>query len=257
MPRSARQISNTGIYHIVVRGINRQDIFLDKVDYLRYLETLHEIVSKNESIILGYCLMSNHVHLLIDEGSGSISTLMKRLGTSYVYWYNSRYDRIGHLFQDRFKSERVEDDTYLKTVIRYIHLNPVKAGITNTPRHYRWSSCDVYCGGKEYLPGLTATHFIHSLFSDNEKTAITEFCTFMEAKDEDSCLDDNGLKRVNDKVAELLITETLNGKDLCILNEMPKKERDEILRKLKLIEGLSLRQISRITGVGPTTIHNA
>ncbi len=257
MPRKTRQISNTGIYHIIVRGINRQDIFHDVVDYSRYLETLQRIITKKEVHLLGYCLMTNHVHLLIDEGSESISSIMKRLGTSYAHWYNCKYERVGHVFQDRFKSESVEDDVYLKTVIRYIHQNPVKVGITKQPQTYRWSSCAVYCGGKEYLSGLTETDFILSLFSDNEDNAIKQFCTYMDENSEDRHLDHLGRKHLNDKEAEQLITEALNGKPLSVLAQMPKKERDEILMQLKQVKGLSLRQISRLTGIGTTTIHNA
>ena len=75
--------------------------------------------------------MSNHIHLLLKEGEEDLGTLFKRIGASYVYWYNWKYNRTGHLFQDHFKSEPVEDDTYLLTVLRYIHQNPLKAGITH------------------------------------------------------------------------------------------------------------------------------
>lgn len=88
--------------------------------------------------------MDNHVHILIREGKEPLSKVMKRIGVSYVYWYNWKYERNGHLFQDRYKSEPVEDDKYLLTVIRYIHQNPLKAGIVDSIDQYQWSSHHEY-----------------------------------------------------------------------------------------------------------------
>ena len=98
MPRSARKQSKTGVYHIIIRGINKQDIFYDDEDKSVYLDRLSRY--KNECLfeLYAYCLMSNHVHLLVKETDKSISMIMKKIGTSYVYWYNNKYNRIGHLF---------------------------------------------------------------------------------------------------------------------------------------------------------------
>ena len=108
MPRQARKESGTGIYHVMLRGINRQDIFEEQE---------------------AYCLMSNHVHLLLRERTESISISLKHLTVSYAAYYNKCYQRVGHLFQDRFKSEPVNDIEYFVTLLRYVHQNPVKAGI--------------------------------------------------------------------------------------------------------------------------------
>lgn len=143
MPRHAREKSSTGIYHIMVRGINRQDIFHSEEDHQRYLDILLKIKREEDVEIWGYCLMSNHLHLLIREET-ALSKIMKRVGSSYAYWYNWKYHRSGHLFQDRFKSEKIETDAYLMTVIRYIHQNPIKAGMVSKPEEYRWSSCRDY-----------------------------------------------------------------------------------------------------------------
>lgn len=88
--------------------------------------------------------MDNHAHLLVNEGEDEISRIIKRIGTSYVYYFNKKYGRVGHLFQDRFKSEAIEDDSYLLAVVRYIHNNPVKAGIVKNASSYRWSSFNAY-----------------------------------------------------------------------------------------------------------------
>ena len=140
MPRTGRKISSTGIYHAMVRGINRQNIFHNKEYYSKYLNILRQVASDGGHHILGYCLMRNHVHLLIDTGESGISEIMKRLGIRYAQWYNRKKERCGHVFQDRFKSETVETERYLLTVIRYIHQNPVKAGIVANAEDYPWSS---------------------------------------------------------------------------------------------------------------------
>lgn len=257
MARKARQASKTGIYHIMVRGINGQSIFYDADDFKRYLEILARIIAEDETQIYAYCLMSNHVHLLIHEGKDGVSRIMKRLGVSYAYWYNWKYERKGYVFQDRFKSENVEDDAYLKTVVRYIHQNPVKAGITKKPEVYPWSSMAAYYGEKEYPASLSQTSFILSLFDHDKECSVNRFRSYMEENEEASCLDYAETKRLSDREAEQLFRELLKGQSLTRLNEIAKQDRDELLRKMKEIEGVSIRQISRLTGIGSTTVHNA
>ena len=113
----------------MLRGINQQQIFEDEEDNLRFLETLFKYKQQCGYEIYAYCLMGNHVHILLKEGKEDLTLVLKRIAGSYVYWYNWKYHRSGHLFQDRFKSEPVENDIYFLTVIRYIHQNPVKAGV--------------------------------------------------------------------------------------------------------------------------------
>lgn len=128
MPRAARKKSNSGIYHIMLRGINRQLIFEDEEDKNRFIETLLKYKEQCGYLIYAYCLMGNHIHILLKEGKEELTLVLKRIAGSYVYWYNWKYHRSGHLFQDRFKSEPVEDDAYFLTVIRYIHQNPETRG---------------------------------------------------------------------------------------------------------------------------------
>ena len=112
MPRSARKKSSSGIYHVILRGINKQRIFEDDEDNLYFLEKLKTYKDISGYELYAYCLMSNHLHLLIKEGGDSLSIAFRRIGASFVYWYNRKYSRSGHLFQDRFKSEPVETDEY-------------------------------------------------------------------------------------------------------------------------------------------------
>ena len=257
MPRIARQLSNTGIYHIIVRGINRQTIFYDDEDCQRFIDTLGRVIDNGVTFLLGYCLMSNHVHLLIQESDTAISTVMKRIGTSYAYWYNRKYARSGHVFQDRFKSENVEDDSYLKTVIRYIHQNPVKAGITSKAESYFWSSCRVYYGEKEYPSGLTSTSLILGLFAENDSRAIEAFRGYMDEVNENQCLDDSDVKHLSDGEAMRIMVNLTKGQTISGLSVMPKAERDHLLREFKAVQGLSLRQIARLTGLGYQTVNRA
>lgn len=257
MTRMAREISSTGIYHIMVRGINRQDIFYDDDDRIRYLESVKKTAEEENGQIMGYCLMNNHVHILLREGKTGVARIMKRIGTSYAFWYNWKYQRSGHVFQDRFKSECIEDDNYLKAVIRYIHQNPVKAGIVELPELYRWSSCADYYEDKKRSVKLTETEFILELFGENQEKSIEEFKRFMEQANEDKCLDETENKRLDDEEAKRLLSYQASGTALTSISELPKKERDEILRRFKQIEGVTIRQISRLTGIATSNIHRA
>ena len=257
MPRIARKKSETGIYHVIVRGINRQDIFHDDEDRKRYLDTLKKIAVEDIAKVLGYCMMSNHVHLIIKEGEAGISLFMKRLGASYAYWYNLKYQRTGHVFQDRFKSENVEDDRYLLTVIRYVHRNPVKAGIVNKPEEYTWSSCRAYYGYSEYPPDLTHVYLVLDIFACQKEQAREKMQMFEAENSEDGCLEDTKNTKFHDDKAFNLIIEQLPGGSIPSLHQIPQIERRAIIKRLKSIEGISIRQIVRITGLTYYEVYKA
>lgn len=142
MPRAPRQKSESGIYHIMLRGINQQVIFEDEEDYQKFIETIKTYKAVSGYKVFAYCLMSNHIHLLLKVEKEDVDLIIKRIAGSYVYWYNWKYYRRGHLFQDRFKSEPVEDETYFLTVLRYIHQNPMKVGFNID--EYEFSSYNEY-----------------------------------------------------------------------------------------------------------------
>ena len=140
MPRQARKESCTGIFHVMMRGINHQNIFDDEEDNWQFINTLDRMRLRTDDNGLpcgtnctyyGYCLMTNHFHLLIREREEKVGETVKRIASSYVYYYNKKYGRDGHLFKERFKSEPVNDMAYFVTLLRYIHQNPVKAGIVS------------------------------------------------------------------------------------------------------------------------------
>ena len=138
MPRQARVKSESGYAHLIVRGIGRQALFEAREDYRFYLAILERYSHETEIQVCAYCLMENHVHLLVCDANARIALMMKKLGVSYSQYFNRKYKRQGHLFQDRYLSEPIDDERYLLTVFRYILNNPQKVGISAAD--YEWSS---------------------------------------------------------------------------------------------------------------------
>ena len=252
MPRDVRKSSESGIYHIMLRGINRQDIFADEEDIQRLIETIIRFKDVSKYELFAYCIMSNHVHFLIRESGEPISNAIKRISSSYVYWYNKKYERCGHLFQERFKSEAVNSDEYFLTVLRYIHQNPIKAGMSKDIAKYKWSSYIEYIEKAT----LTDTDFALNIFSQDRKTAIDLFDKFNNQNNNDICLeyDDKVIVSDND-LKELILL--LGIRNITELHKLEKIKRNEILKKLKSINRVTVRQLSRFTGISKSVIHRA
>ena len=121
MPTAKRKISSLGIYHVIYRGINKQDVFEDAEDFERFLETLRKYQPICGFELLGYCLMSNHVHLIIKPGETPLGRIFQRVIPSFVYWYNRKYERVGSLFQSPFKSTPINSNDQLLTAVRDDH----------------------------------------------------------------------------------------------------------------------------------------
>jgi putative transposase len=257
MPRKNRTKSITGIYHIIVRGINRQNIFNCDEDFQIYLEILEMTKKISKFELYGYCLMNNHVHLLIHENKESISNIMKRLGARYAYYYNNHYDRVGHVFQDRFKSENVEDYTYLLSVIKYIHNNPVKALMVEKAQEYKWSSYKPYLGFVEYPCKLTNTEFILEIFSQNKNVAIEKFKSHMLDGTDELFVECKSIIKKTDKELREEIEILINSNYTNTLNTIDKEELKEIIRKIKNLKGVTQRQIARVLGVSQNMVFTA
>lgn len=129
MPRKARIDAPGALHHIIVRGIERSPIFLDSHDHENFLNRLGRILQETQTCCYAWALIPNHVHLLLRTGTTPISTVMRRLLTGYAQFYNRHHNRHGYLFQNRYKSFLCETDPYLLELVRYIHLNPIRAGI--------------------------------------------------------------------------------------------------------------------------------
>ncbi|MGN7479184.1 transposase [Solibacillus silvestris] len=258
MPRHARTISKTGIYHVMIRGANRQEIFHDEEDRYQFLETLKKYKQQANLKVYAWCLMNNHVHLLLREGIEKLSVTMKRIGVSYVQYYHRKYFTTGHLFQDRFKSEDVETKQYFLTVVRYIHQNPIKARIVRHMEEWKWSSCQSYYGYRHIDSDFLDHQVTLRLFSRDVTVAIEKFREFNERLNEDSCLDEEEAPtRLTDDDARVLIKEMLGSLSIAQVKSLPKSKRDPLLRNMKTIKGLPQRQIARILGVSKNLINRA
>lgn len=132
MPRKPRLEAEGLLYHVIARGIERRDIFKENEDYRFYLARLGEILAATQIDCYAFCLMPNHFHLLLKQNSIPLSTAMRRLLTRYAIYFNKRYKRSGHLFQNRYKSIICQEEAYLLELVRYIHLNPVRANIVQS-----------------------------------------------------------------------------------------------------------------------------
>lgn len=257
MVRQARVRGENGVYHVMLRGVNRQDIFFDDGDYQRFLDILAQKKSEQQYEVYGYCLMSNHVHILLHEKTDTISRIMSRVGTSYAWWHNQKYERSGHVFQGRYRSECVENNAYLLTVVRYIHNNPVKARIVRAAEDYRWSSSRVYYGYADHRPELTESTFILGIMHDERTKAIKRFRSFMQQENEDQCLDDRIKTRKTDGQVKDEIEAMMNGESIGKIITLEKVKRQEILKQIKRIEGVTQRQIARVTGISQNIVFKA
>jgi len=150
MPRDKRLIPPDGYLHIMCRGNNKQFIFHSPLDYRNYYELLFEMREENKIEINHYCLMNNHIHLIVHVKSKSdLARYMKQVNLTYFHYYRRRYGYAGHIWQGRFKSNIIEKGSYLIQCGKYIELNPVKAGIVEHPREYKYSSYQHYAYGKK------------------------------------------------------------------------------------------------------------
>ena len=160
VPRVARVAFPSMLYHIMSRGNNREPVFRGKEDFEKYLEICGRYKDQYGFKLYHWVLMNNHVHLLIEtKEHGSLSKIMQGLNLAYTIWFNRKSGKVGHLWQDRFKSAVIEKDNYLLACGRYIERNPLRAGIVKDVREYPWSSYRVYGYGEE--DGLTDRHEIY------------------------------------------------------------------------------------------------
>ena len=247
MPRQARKKSISNIYHAMLRGINRQVVFNCDADKYHFMKVLQECKEVSGFKLHAFCLMSNHIHLLIEPADEPLEIIFKRIGSRYAVWYNRKYQRAGHLFQDRFRSENVETDQYYMTVLRYILQNPMKAGMESKPGNYRWSSYLAYEKGNG---SITDTQFAEKLFGNREA-----LIGFVQQTSDDDVMDEEQYDwRLRDDQAEEImrrITQCETASDFKLLDKSLRKAyvRDMYLNKL------SMGQISSLTGLSKSTVH--
>ena len=253
MPRQKRKVGLSKIYHIIARGNERKDIFLDDEDKNKFIQIISDKKKKNEYILYAYCLMNNHLHLLIKEEKDSISRVMSRINTAYAYYFNKKYNRVGHVFQNRFRSEPVENDSYLISLVRYIHNNPVKAKIEDQPHQYKWSSCSFYF--KEQKCIINKEEILNFFSSDREK-AISLFAEFSHQLNNDNFMDYEEVFGEVHKINSVVKAKEYalrylkeNGLRIESLKTKANKEfRDKLIIELIEKTNLSYREIANVLG---------
>lgn len=167
-------------YHVMHRGNAGSDIFKSVRDREKFLEYVGTAVDRFEIKIHSYCLMTNHYHFLIETPHPNLSQAIKWINVGYVAYFNRKRRRSRHLFQGRFKAVVIEVDEYLKHLSRYIHLNPIRAGMVAHCKDYPWSSYPVF-GGYAKAPDWLETHWLLSLFGQNRKKAMERYREFVES----------------------------------------------------------------------------
>lgn len=252
MPRKARKKSSLCINHVILRGVNQQIIFEDEYDYQQFIDILryYKDEEKCNFKLYAYCLMDNHIHLLIEYTTVSLDEIMKRIEIKFVRWYNQRYRRIGHLFQERYKSEPVEDMEYLKIVFRYIHQNPLHAGIETALGTYPWSSYHDYANRDSSFVNIKK---ILTLFQNYENCM-----NFLHTASDKQCMElqSFGTSSISDEEALQIIQQKTTCKSPSDFQRLGLLKRNQYLRELNHF-GISVRQLSRLTGVSRSSISAA
>ncbi len=261
MARQPRKPSATGVFHVMMRGINHQDIFEDTEDYYQFINTLDRMRKRydEDGMVCGtncsyyaYCLMSNHFHLLVRERDETIGETIKRIVGSYVYYFNRKYLRDGHLFKERFKSEPVNDMAYFTTLIRYIHQNPVKAGIVENVRDFEYSSWLEYTGEVDPTFQLCNTETVLNRIPFER---LEEYVNDLLPNDV-HCLEieDYGKGRLSDDQVWAFIMQMTGANNSSAFQHLEENIKRETLTYLK-DNGASLRQLERLTGISKSYIH--
>jgi len=253
LPRQRRKIGLSKIYHVIARGNERKDIFLDDEDKNKFIQIIINKKNKNEYILYAYCLMNNHLHLLLKEQEDGISRIMRRINTAYAYYFNKKYNRVGHVFQNRFKSEPVENDRYLISLIRYIHNNPVKAKIANQPHQYKWSSYSLYLKEQKCIIDKEE---ILNLFSLNKPKAIRLFNEFCRQQNNDTFMDYQEVFKEAKEITSVEKTKEYTSRYLkekglqieSLKDKINKEYRDKLIIELIEKTNLSYREIANILG---------
>lgn len=245
MARVPRKKSYTKVYHIIIRGINKQDIFLDKQDFRKFIKEIERVKEKYKFEILSYSLMSNHVHIVINDKNENLSISMQSLTVSYSNYFNKKYERIGHLFENRFKSHAIENESYLKNVVRYIHKNPENAGI----KKYLWTSYYEYAKNN---PKLINPKPIMNIFENNVENFIIFHNIYEKNQDYDKGYE--MITKLQDEEAIQIMQEIINESNLIKIQNYEDTNRKQAICKILKIEGITKVQISRILGINRKTI---
>lgn len=245
MARHARIHSVTGIYHIMLRGIDKRLIFMDDEDKKKFMKGLVKAKELSGFKLYGYCLMDNHIHLLIGE-SEELGTSVKRITVGYVQWHNNKYGRTGHLFSNRYLSEPVESENYLFTALRYIHQNPVKAGMVKQVEEYPWSSYCDYISAYNKDETLVELDLVFGCLGTRDS-----FVSYMNESNNDECIEYKDVLKYTDIQ---LVSWIKKRYDIEAILAIPAKARAKEIMEIYKETGVSVRQLSRVLGIGKSIV---
>lgn len=248
MPRTIRRFGIKRINHIVIRGVNKQDIFLDKQDKSKFIKEILNTKEKYHYELYAFVIMPNHVHMLIYDKEFNLSVIMNSLQTRYVSYFNKKYERVGHLFQDRYFNKMIEDDNYLKSTIRYIHKNPEKAFLAKQ-ENYEWSSYKQYMNNDNSIVNIDT--FL-KILDKNKEIALKKFKEYHKQNEENK-LSDGIEYELQTKLTDEQLIEALKEKleinNIQNIQQYSNKKIIELLKEIVNIPYISINQLSRVTGI--------
>ena len=251
MSRRPRLMSSSGIYHIILRSINQHIIFEEDSDYRKFLFILSDCKEKYEVDIYAYCLMDNHIHLLMRAADENLPLFFQSLGVRFVHWYNTKYSRVGYLFQDRYHSVPIENRRAFLNVLVYIHNNPVKANVCRIPSEYKWSSFNAYYGAKDTRVNVEFAGKVAGT-----KELLMQYFARSNPKEEDAAFafEHEGLPYYISDDKALEIFKSVTGlSSTSELSRIAKPKRNEYIRILRQ-HRLKFKQIARLMDVSEPTV---
>jgi len=255
MARQARQESGTGYYHVMFRGINREFIFSLDTNKLFFMQLVAEQQNSRMFALAAWCVMGNHVHLLLQADKEQMSQAAKVISLKYAAHYNRSLKRVGPVFGDRFRSEKIEDDAYLLGVLRYCHRNPVQAELVTDISAYLWSSYGEYLAVPRFIAPLQK-NFVRGLFGNDNR----DFVAFHQQEDKNVYLETREDAEKYKKARAMAIIEGFcerNG----VLYARDLRGNDELFTEicLELVAGagLSLRQTAACLETTHYKVHQA
>ena len=253
MTRILRTYSHSRIYHIILKGIDNQDIFYDDQDRRVFLNNILKTKKEFNYNVYAYCLMDNHVHMIIKSEKEFLSKSMQSLMIRYVQYFNKKYKRTGTLVQNRFKSKNIENQRYFLEVCRYIHRNPENAKMAKT-QEYEWSSYKEYLGKEKIIDKSVLLHYL-----DND---INKFIQYTAENNENKDLNELAeyeiMGKLTDAQVSNIIAKIFDIKDVIeipyFFKNINKVDLKEYVEKLKMIKGTNKTQIARIIRISRSVI---
>ena len=244
MPRQSREYSESQIYHVILRGIDKQIIFYDDKDRYVFLNQILITLEKYKYEIYAYCLMSNHIHLVLRIKDEFLSKAIQSLEIRYSKYFNEKYERSGHFFENRFKSKVVNDEKYFLDVCRYVHRNPEKAKISST-ESYKWSSYHEYIHREKIINKEVLLNYY-----ENQIEQFTRYTLDVNRiKDDENYAEFEILDKIDDKELIGIILRILEFDSIEEISKLNITLQKELINKIKNIKGTNINQISRVTKV--------